>query len=359
MAGIFISYRRSDSAGSTGRLMDDLKAQFPDCPVFRDIEAIEAGADFVEAIDAAVKSCSVLLAVIGPRWLSATNKDGKRRIDDPNDFVRLEISAALRRDVRVIPVLVEDATMPSAEELPEDIKAFARRQAHELSDRRWDYDATQLFGALEKVHGIRRKPPRPVPPPAPRKKSALGPILAVTTVGIFVLLGVIVQQVMQDSSELTFDPTSVSTPTPQPQPQQPQETPEETPRQQPQQTRPRKQPPQRPQQTPQPQPDEDIVNQGCGQSAMVAGTWLLGAAGAEPGLWVMTQDGNTLTAAEFNVLGQQLSTGTGKVCGQTIQITATNVLLGEFSMTANVSGGVMTGTVGYQGMQFPFQAFRQ
>src|SRR5688572_2423484 len=101
MAGIFFSYRRSDSAGYTGRLMDDLKSQFPDNEVFRDVEAIEAGADFVEAIDAAVKSCSVLLAVIGPRWLSVTDNGGRRRIDDPNDFVRLELASALRRNVRV------------------------------------------------------------------------------------------------------------------------------------------------------------------------------------------------------------------------------------------------------------------
>lgn len=157
MAGIFVSYRRSDSAGFTGRLTDDLESQFPEHRLFRDVESIEAGADFVEAIDQALRSSSVLLVVIGPRWLDTTGADGQRRLDDPADFVRLEIAAALKLGLRVIPVLVDGAAAPAADALPPDLAALARRQAHELSDRRWDYDVEQLFRQIDKFPGLARR----------------------------------------------------------------------------------------------------------------------------------------------------------------------------------------------------------
>jgi hypothetical protein len=153
MARIFISYRRGDSAGHSGRLFDRLRAAYGDDRVFMDVTGIEAGIDFVDAIDAAVGSCDVLLAVIGPEWLSSTGSDGKRRLDDPNDFVRVEIGSALRRDVRVIPVLVDDAEMPTADALPEDIRRLARRQAVELRDKRWDADIEDLIAVIGKVLG--------------------------------------------------------------------------------------------------------------------------------------------------------------------------------------------------------------
>ncbi|MBI1395748.1 MAG: TIR domain-containing protein [Betaproteobacteria bacterium] len=157
MAGIFVSYRRSDSAGFAGRLVDDLERQFPGHQLFRDIESIEAGADFVDAIERALRASSVLLVVIGPRWLDVRDADDRRRLDDPRDFVRLEIAAALKLGLRVIPVLVDGAQVPPAGELPPDIQALARRQGHELSDRRWDYDVDQLFSQLARVRGLRRK----------------------------------------------------------------------------------------------------------------------------------------------------------------------------------------------------------
>lgn len=157
MSGIFISYRRQDSQGSAGRLADTLKAQFANNQIFRDIETIEPGVDFVEAIERALGSCVVLLAVIGPRWLSATDKNGRRRLDDPNDYTRVEIAAALQRKVRVIPVLVDGAAMPDAEELPDDLKTLARRQASELSDKRWDFDVRQLVQTIEKIPGIEKR----------------------------------------------------------------------------------------------------------------------------------------------------------------------------------------------------------
>ena len=118
MSYIFISYRRIDSAGHVGWLNDDLSERFGQDHIFRDIETIQPGADFVEAIQQAVGSCDVLLAVIGRQWLAVTDATGRRRLDDPDDFVRLEIATALARNIPVIPVLVQGASMPAAHELP-------------------------------------------------------------------------------------------------------------------------------------------------------------------------------------------------------------------------------------------------
>lgn len=111
-----------------------------------DINAIEPGMDFGVRIEQAVESCDVLIALIGDDWLDIADASGRRRLDDPEDFVRLEIASALRReDLRVIPVLVEGATMPPAIELPTDLKPLARRNALELSDARWRYDVERLI----------------------------------------------------------------------------------------------------------------------------------------------------------------------------------------------------------------------
>jgi hypothetical protein len=152
MSGVFISYRRQDSQSAAGRLADHLKEHLR-APVFRDVETIEPGVDFVEAIEKALASCAVMLVVIGPRWLSSTDAGGRRRLDDENDYTRLEVGTALKRNVRVIPVLVEGAVMPDAHDLPEELKPLARRNAIELSDKRWEYDVSQLVETLHKVLG--------------------------------------------------------------------------------------------------------------------------------------------------------------------------------------------------------------
>lgn len=161
-AGIFISYRREEAGGDAGRLADDLQERFGPGKIFRDIDNIEPGLDFVEAINQAVGSCAVLLAVIGPHWLTVTDERGRRRLDDPNDFVVLEIEAALSRNVRVIPVLVRDAKMPSAEQLPRSLAKLAQRQAHTLADRSWKTDIAALVTTLEKIV----TPDKPWPKPA-------------------------------------------------------------------------------------------------------------------------------------------------------------------------------------------------
>ncbi len=149
-SGIFVSYRRDDSSGHAGRLFDKLLIHFGEDQIFMDIDTIEPGEDFVQVIEDAVGSCEILIALIGKRWLSST--DGtSRRLDNPNDFVRLEISAALNRDVRVIPVLVEGARMPRQQDLPDDLARLVRRHALEISDLRWHHDIAQLINVIEKV----------------------------------------------------------------------------------------------------------------------------------------------------------------------------------------------------------------
>jgi hypothetical protein len=148
MARIFISYRREGAAGFSGRLGEDLERRFGANEVFRDVVDIASGEDFVERLAYALRDCRVLLAVIDKMWLAA-GSGGRRRLDDPKDFVRTEIARALARGVRVIPVLVDGATMPAERDLPDDLKPFARRQAHELSDSRWDYDVEKLSGVVQ------------------------------------------------------------------------------------------------------------------------------------------------------------------------------------------------------------------
>jgi TIR domain len=146
---IFISYRREDTQGEAGHLLADLRRHFGDERVFFDVATIRPGEDFRKAVEKAVGSCAVLLVVIGKKWLTAADASGRRRLDDPRDFVRFETAVALRRDVRVIPVLVQGAAMPNEEELPDDLKDMVWRNAQELSHGRWEYDASRLVKAIE------------------------------------------------------------------------------------------------------------------------------------------------------------------------------------------------------------------
>src|SRR5687767_11777987 len=132
MANIFMSYRREDTAPYAGRLYDRLAAQFGKDQIFIDVDRIQPGDDFVEIITRTIAAARVLLVVIGRQWASVSDHTGARRLDDPDDFVRLEILAALARDLRVIPVLVGGATMPRPEDLPEPLQPVARRLAFEL-----------------------------------------------------------------------------------------------------------------------------------------------------------------------------------------------------------------------------------
>ena len=146
---IFISYRRDETAYPAGWLYDRLASQYGGGQVFKDVDSIKLGDDFVQVITRAVGSCDVLLALIGERWLTITDEHGRRRLDDPDDFVRLEIEAALTRNVRVIPILIDGARMPRADELPHSLVSLRRRQALELSPSRFEYDTGRLLKVLD------------------------------------------------------------------------------------------------------------------------------------------------------------------------------------------------------------------
>jgi len=167
MRAIFISYRRDDTEGHAGRLFEDLCDRFGKDAVFMDVTGIEPGRDFRRAIEQQVASCGVLLAIIGKNWLTVADAKGKRRLDDPFDFVRLETAGALKRDIPVIPVLVHQAEMPRAEDLPEDLKDLAYRNGVELNHARWASDVQLLISALMPHVDIAPAVPVPTPPPAP------------------------------------------------------------------------------------------------------------------------------------------------------------------------------------------------
>jgi hypothetical protein len=157
---IFINYRRDDAPFHVGRLRDTLRYGEPDLPgfadnqIFMDIDTIQPGEDFGEAIRRAVEQSDVFLTVIGAQWLTATGPSGGRRLDDPADFVRVEIESALQRaadhdDVRVIPTLVQGAEMPRREELPEALARLVHRHAVTLSDAHWSDDVSRLLTSLK------------------------------------------------------------------------------------------------------------------------------------------------------------------------------------------------------------------
>jgi hypothetical protein len=151
VARIFICYRRDDASGHAGRLRDALSDQFGAAEIFRDIETIGPGDDFVQAMSRAIASCGVFLAIIGRHWVGAAAPDGTRRLDDPEDHVRGEIAEALKRGVRVIPVLVQGARMPRVRELPESLKGLAARNALALDDEGWESDVQRLAAAIRRA----------------------------------------------------------------------------------------------------------------------------------------------------------------------------------------------------------------
>jgi len=141
---LFISYRRGDARGIAGRLSDTLSTFFGDDRVFRDIESIEGGADFGNVIEESLQTADAVIVLIGPDWLTIKDEKGQRRIDDPEDWVAQEIAAAMQLKKPVFPVLVENASMPRAEELPDKLKPLTRYNAISISDDRWKTDVERL-----------------------------------------------------------------------------------------------------------------------------------------------------------------------------------------------------------------------
>jgi TIR domain len=148
-AKVFISYRRADSAGYSGRVMDRLDRELGRDLVFMDVDAIPLGTNFTKVLHEEVAKCRVLLAVIGPNWLDARDEHGNRRLDNPNDFVRIEIAAALQRSIPVIPLLLDGARIPKADELPEDLKELALRNGMEVRHASFQDDMNRLIRGLK------------------------------------------------------------------------------------------------------------------------------------------------------------------------------------------------------------------
>jgi Domain of unknown function (DUF4189)/TIR domain/Putative peptidoglycan binding domain len=194
---IFINYRRGDEPGFTQALLGRLELAFPAERLFIDVDSIPPGEDFVRMLEAQVAQCDAMLTVIGNNWLEATDEHGARRLDDPHDFVRIEIESALKQGKRVIPVLVHQARMPHADELPEAIRALAQRNAVRLTHERFRADVQGLVKALQgaldegasRRAGVAAAVDRDVKPAEPVSSSRRS-LAAIAALGI-VLAGVV------------------------------------------------------------------------------------------------------------------------------------------------------------------------
>ena len=148
MTKLFISYRRADSQHAVDRLYEALRKHLPKKDIFIDVDNIPKGVDFADHLSRHVSQCETLLAIVGPQWLNLADETGRRRLDSPDDFVRIEIAAALKRNIPVVPVLLDGTPMPRADQLPEDLKGFERRNAAFLSRDSFRGDMDKLIEDL-------------------------------------------------------------------------------------------------------------------------------------------------------------------------------------------------------------------
>jgi hypothetical protein len=146
---IFISYRRDDNAGQVGRIHDRLQQEFGGDCLFMDVDSVPLGVNFVKLLGEEIAKCDALLAIIGPSWLDARDEMGDRRLENPDDFVRLEISTALKRDIPVIPILLEDTPVPKADQLPGDLKELAQRNGLNVRHTSFRDDMERLIRGLK------------------------------------------------------------------------------------------------------------------------------------------------------------------------------------------------------------------
>jgi len=149
--GVFISYSREDTAPQAGRLYDRLSDRIGEEHVFMDVDSIKLGVDFIDSPQDALSECDALLAVIGPAWAERSTNDRVSALDDPEDYVRLEIQTALDRAIPVIPVLINETPLPVASTLPELLKSLARRQGVRLRDATFRSDSSRLIDQVERM----------------------------------------------------------------------------------------------------------------------------------------------------------------------------------------------------------------
>ncbi len=160
---IFISYRRAEAEGLAGRIYDRLQEHFGKDKIFMDVDNVPPGEDFTHIMQRMLDECDVLLALIGPRWLDAADEDGNRRLENSDDFVRTEIATALKRGIRVIPVLLEGASMPHSRDLLDDLKPLSRRDALEIRHSSFDRDFEKLRAAIKRAPSTVSRPRAAVP----------------------------------------------------------------------------------------------------------------------------------------------------------------------------------------------------
>ena len=189
MSGIFISYRREDSQALAGRLYDRLAQRFGKERVFRDVDAIDPGANFAEVVAERIGGCDALVALIGKGWVEARDAEGRRRLDLPRDLVKAEIAAALAQGKLVIPVLIEGMSMPAREALPAELVPLSDRNALPISDSRFDFDVGRLCSAIDKVCADRpaissTRPPELVRDWVPQRFGLAG-LIVLTCLGIW------------------------------------------------------------------------------------------------------------------------------------------------------------------------------
>jgi len=149
---VFLSYRRDDSAANARLIGDRLQRAFGRRPLFMDVDNVPLGVNFAKVVDDEIGKCEVLLAIIGRNWLRTQDDEGKRRLDNPGDFVRVEIATALRRNIRVIPILLDGATVPKANELPEELKELALRNGLDIRHTSFNNDIKRLIRDLRAPH---------------------------------------------------------------------------------------------------------------------------------------------------------------------------------------------------------------
>jgi TIR domain len=193
---IFINYRRDDSRADSGRLYDRLSAHFPG-KVFRDVASLEPGVEWHDAIARVIGQSDACIIVIGRDWLSITNANGERRLNDPRDTVRQEIVAALERKMRVFPVLVGGAKMPTEEELPPDLHSLCRRNALEITEQDWDEDLRKLVSALETALGITQQRPEVTNQAKPFSSGGRWVFVGVGGLAALLVMGLLLNVVMR------------------------------------------------------------------------------------------------------------------------------------------------------------------
>ena len=153
---IFISYRRSDSAGHAGRLYDYLKNYFGDERIFFDVDTIRPGVNFEQKISDELDNSEAMLVLIGNQWLDSSDKEGNRRLDNPHDYVRFEVETALGKNITAIPILLQGVQMPSANVLPDTLYDLSRRNAIRLNDDHWNSDCNFIAGILRNALNVSR-----------------------------------------------------------------------------------------------------------------------------------------------------------------------------------------------------------